>query len=696
MKQIMLDFFKSFTDVTPVATTLGELVNLIKNDAAICEHTEKHRRLLAGGQKRAADYVKSSSPCFAVAVRFKDGKGKGNICGWTSLGLVDIDHVAPERMAGMLEQIRKDPHTLLCYTTISGRGIRILYHTDALTDDSGKNVKIYAAVFSQANQYYAKLLDCECDTKCKNVTRLSGLAHDPNVFFNPEAEPFRPMTKQKASDKPALSGSRLLKRAVRCAERQLEAEGVVYAAHHHNEYIMRMGYLLNAYGVDLDAAIRWATEQFADYDGDVAGILSSCYRNTEEHGTRALPQGNDGKDKDEHLASVEDIETFLRTQASFRYNCITGRCEATALDAPEDGYIEIDDRFVNSLWSRMCKTVKSARLADIRNVLSSEFVPLFNPFEEYFGKLPEWDGTTDPIDGLASTVTVKGDQAFFRRYFKKWFISVVASLFDESVVNHEILVFIGPQGGYKTTWMNRLLPPELRRYFYVKSNNNQITKDDLFSLTEFALICLEEIDELRPSDLNRLKSMVTQVDVNERAAYAHYKERRYHIASFCGTTNHVQFLTDLTGNRRWLPFEVVHIDDPYTCSIDYAAVYSQAYTLWKKQFKYWLTPEEIAEVNAHNLQFEVPCLERELILTYYRRPLPGEEAVFVTTAHILNRVNCLVKHVLSPMKISLAMKEAGFEPERTANRRGYRVIELNAEEVSRNEKAMARFLANDD
>lgn len=77
----------------------------------------------------------------------------------------------------------------------------------------------------------------------------------------------------------------------------------------------------------------------------------------------------------------------------------------------------------------------------------------------------------------------------------------------------------------------------------------------MFSLAEFVFICMEEIDELGASELNQIKAMTTQKVVNERMAYAHYKEHRAHIASLCGTTNNVQFLTDLTGNRRWLPFE---------------------------------------------------------------------------------------------------------------------------------------------
>lgn len=110
---------------------------------------------------------------------------------------------------------------------------------------------------------------------------------------------------------------------------------------------MRMGYLLNAYGVAQTSATQWAVKRFADYDGDVAAVFRSCYQRTEEHGQRPLhgrepnAGGNDG------FASVEDIERFLDTQARFRYNEATGKCETAAAgaDGAEGEYTEIDDRF---------------------------------------------------------------------------------------------------------------------------------------------------------------------------------------------------------------------------------------------------------------------------------------------------------------------------------------------------------------
>ena len=119
---------------------------------------------------------------------------------------------------------------------------------------------------------------------------------------------------------------------------------------------------------------------------------------------------------------------------------------------------------------------------------------------------------------------------------------MVAAWVDPNEVNHEILVFIGDQGIYKTTWFQYLLPPQLRDYFYTKTNANRMGRDDLLTLAQYGLVCCEELDTMRPSELNQLKAAVTMQSIDERAAYARYHEHRNHIASFCGTGNNMRFI----------------------------------------------------------------------------------------------------------------------------------------------------------
>lgn len=694
-EKIQLSLFKGYSDTCPQDISLQQIVNLIQKDPTVRDHTEKYRYYHNIGNTHAAEKEKSSCPCFAVAVRFDGGKRQANINTCTSFSLVDMDHVPDGQLTELFDRVCHDPHTLLAYTTISGEGLRILYRTDCFGDKPERNLKLYPQVYEQGNHYFANLLGCEPDGKCKNITRLSGLAFDPNVYFNPEAQPFPVELKA-----PRKSGKHprpvTLENALQAAQAELEQEEIRYEAHHRNEYIMRMGYLLNAYGIPQEEATDWANGNFADYDGDVAGIINSCYQKTKEHGMRPLPGKQRKETPDERFANVEQIEEFLISQARFRQNTLTGQCEIAYLEktaeATDEPFAPLVDRDVNTLWRRMNKQIAPVRLNDLNTILKSEFVPLFNPFNEFIDGLKTWDGTTDYIGQLTDTVHIRGNHERFTEYFRKWFVGILPAFFDRGVTNHEILVFVGEQGIYKTTWLNFLLPPQLRHYFYTKVNSNRMTKDDQFTLTEFILVCLEEIDEMTLSELNQLKAMTGMKSVNERAAYGHNKEHRPHIASYCGTGNNLQFLNDPSGNRRWLPFEIINIDDPNTYSFNYEGIYSQAFALWKNGFRYWFSPEEIDVLKKHNSRFEAPELEKELVLTYFRRPLPGETGIFASTAHILSRISGGIRQTLSPTKIGIVMRRAGFEPIRlSSGQRGYRVVEYSPEEIIRNRQATARF-----
>lgn len=694
MKKTLLSLFKGYSDTVPVPVTLSEVVRLIREDKMLADHTEKYRYYRSQGQRWAADREKAACPCFAVAVRFEKGKRKADIGGWTGLTMVDFDHLPKEQVGEVFNRVCGEPHTLLAYTTISGEGVRVVcgYELEKETSDTDRGT-CYTRVFNEVNTHYGQLTGCSFDPACKNSTRLSGLAYDEQVYFCPEAELFRfhPNRLLRASPRNGR-----VERVVARIREELERQGVVYAPHHHNEYIMRMGYLMNEFGLPLKQAVAWADGRFPEYDGDVAAIFRSCYVDSEAHGRRAAelrpPRKRREAEARRGLATPDEIEGFLATQAEFRKNVVTGKEEMRYPEAKD--FVELTDRLVNSLWSRMTKEGHNVRLCDVHSVLESEFVPEFNPFVQYFHSLPEWDGTTDYIGQLTATVQVEGDAALFDTCFRKWLVASVVSLMVKEVTNHEILVLVGRQGCYKTTWLARLLPPELRRYFCVRSNNGRLTKDDNLALSEFALICLEEIDELRQSELNQLKALVTLPAVNERRAYAHYKENRPHIASFCGTTNHSEFLNDPTGSRRWLPFTVKHIDDPYTHPVDYAGVYAQALSLWKTGFRYWFDEKEIAQVNARNERFETASLETDLVLASFRVPMPGEECLFLTVGEILQHISGGMKNPLSAVKVGLALRKAGFEHLRVGGKRGYRVVMYTCEEVNRNRRALGRFTEN--
>ena len=735
---MQISLFNGFADKNPKPITIREVVEIIRADQRLQVLTENHRRYRAMGDTARADAEKQHMPCYSVAVLFSGGKQQKHIVSYTGLSIVDLDHIPGERMAEVLEKVRGDEHTLLAYTTISGQGVRVIFRytlnrttdcadfTDLSTHGSSTphgnnqcnpsnlwlNNQEYRRVFEQGNEYYRNLVSIEPDEKCKNATRLSGMAHDPEVYYNPDATVIIVDLTKKSAGRPR-KGTKI-ERVEESVLRELEQRGVVYAPGSHNKYISDACYMMNRYGVSLGDCTAWALDRFSDYQqqgNDVASIVRSCYLQTEEHGTARPPKAVSDKQ-----ATVAQIEAFLAERVQLRRNVVTGfvevrkthpnpLCEGgnsiVAEQSPlphREGWggsswrqFTDDDR--NSLWRALSKElgVRVVR-QDISAVVKSDFSPRYHPFEEYIGSLQPWDGATDHIARLASSVTVKGDQEYFSRCFKKWLVAFIAAIFDPEEVNHEILVFIGRQGSYKSTWFHYLLPPVLRQYFLPKlMSNSGITKDDLFKIAQSGLVCLEEIDNMKQRDLNQLKAITTMRTINERRSYGEFNEFHRHIASFCATGNNRFFLTDHTGNRRFLTFEVESIVPPQTYNFGYEGVYAQAYALWRQGFRYWFNEEENAEINRRNTEFEAPNKELELINKYYRRPMPGEECKFLTATDILERINCSVKEKLNIVKIGNALHDLGYERKRLGNARGYRLVEIPFADMERKQKDMGKY-----
>ena len=303
-------------------------------------------------------------------------------------------------------------------------------------------------------------------------------------------------------------------------------------------------------------------------------------------------------------ATPDEIEAFLNNHIYLRRNVVTLRTEWREPSSYEsdgtDKWEPMNDWKLNTLWKEMAKE-KPVIFDHMKKVINSDSFPDFHPFRFYLEHLPPWDHKNDYILEMSLSVSVKGgveEQMRFAEYLRKWLVAMVAGWVDEREVNHVILIFIGEQGIYKTTWFNYVLPPELRRYFYTKTNAGRMTKDDLLVLAQYGLVCYEELDTMSSRELNQLKSAVTMPSVDERAPYASFADHRKHIASFCGTGNNVQFLSDTTGTRRWLPFEVEQIESPRDKPFNYEGIYSQAYALYQGLRVLVLTEGDPAAVGA--------------------------------------------------------------------------------------------------
>ena len=700
-----VSIFHDMTCKLPLPGLLEGVANLIRTDEKLAVFTRSYRQT---GSKT----FKNESQLFAVPCLFEGGKGRSNIRQLTGMSLVDFDHVLPtdgtadkadsNALHELKAKIIADPHTLMSYITMSGNGLRVIFTYEIAPEFSGvpkdeEEVKKFEAYYQQAfyagNAYYEKLLGAKADMQCKNITRLSGLAHDPEVFLRPQSE-VTPFTAEEIStaatayvkqSKEDKQMQRIQTYFDTLIAPQLAKAKIEFRSGSHNDYVMRVGYKLAERRFSKKVALRWAMQKFGKDYPDTEQVINSCFANASPHGKQG---GGGGSRGDSKTATVEEIKSFLDGHISLRFNEITSRVE---YEIPADNtdahrFIPVNDRIVNSLWSQM-STITRVNIQDMYRVIESDYVPVFNPFKAYLNNLCQSVksvGDRDYIQELAQTVRVKGgeqEQMLWHLYLKKWLVGMVASWLSDDVVNNVILVLIGEQGAYKTTWFNYLLPPPLKQYFYTKTNANRMSKDDILTLAQYALVCCEELDTMRPAELNQLKAAVTMPSIDERAAYAHYHEHRKHIASFCGTGNNTQFLSDPTGNRRWLPFEVESILSPREHPFHYEGIYAQALSLYTSGFQYWFTKEEIQELNRHNKQFETPHLEHELVDLYFRRPIDSELGEFISVARALQMISNGISQKLSAVNVGRAFSDLGFKRVRTNSSRGFIVVCRTPEEI---------------
>ena len=350
----------------------------------------------------------------------------------------------------------------------------------------------------------------------------------------------------------------------------------------------------------------------------------------------------------------------------------------------KENWRNLTDKDINTMVCQ-CVAEKGVNIStnEMWTALKSDMVPAVHPLRAWLdGLRPYTADQPDWIDMVAQQVTVSPSplsnslenaasgyslefrsEELWRACFKKWFVAMVASWMKDEVVNHTVLVLVGRQGIFKTTWLDNLIPPELRAYSSKLPLSGQISKDDRLRLCENGMLNIDELDAMCGREMNIVKSLLTSTDVNERAAYGRLKERRVRLASFCASTNKREFLTDITGNRRWLPFEVESIQNPFHTIIPYERLYAQAKALVEEGiFSYWFDMEEMEVLEAHNEEFRALENEEQLLPILFDIPAEGK-GEFMTTAEISDRLvsHGGIKKPMSTRQLGVIMGKMGFQ-----------------------------------
>lgn len=355
----------------------------------------------------------------------------------------------------------------------------------------------------------------------------------------------------------------------------------------------------------------------------------------------------------------ERIENFLQKKYEFRFNIIKSKPEFRKKSFGM-AFQAISKFNLNSFKRELDAVGINTSADNIRAILESDFSPKIHPVKEYFKKLvpinPQNDGT---IYQLASTVQVSNPDKW-HEYLTKWLVAVVANaISDIGCQNHTCLVLTGDQGKFKTTWLDHLCPKSLQSYLFTGKIDPQ-NKDILTLIAEYLFINIDDqLKSLNKRDENELKNLITTPAVKYRRPYDVYIEEYSHLASFMASVNGNDFLTDPTGSRRFLPFEVIKIDIETALKINMDDVFAEALWLYKNNFRYWFVDNEIEELHRLSQGFHVQTLEFEMLMQGFEAPNP-EEDNFMTTAQVLTYLRMFSALQLSEKRMGEALRKSGY------------------------------------
>jgi predicted P-loop ATPase len=367
------------------------------------------------------------------------------------------------------------------------------------------------------------------------------------------------------------------------------------------------------------------------------------------------------------------MEQFLEKEYDFRFNLLTEETEFRTGKGMKNSFQPIGQRELNSFCIAARKKGIDCWDRDISRYIYSGSISEYHPFHLYMEELPEWDGT-DRVERLARRVSA--DRIWVQGFYR-WMLGMAAGWMEMDTLhaNSVAPVLVSRrQGRQKSTFCKLLVPKELQAY-YTDSFDLNIQGASERKLAEFGLINLDEFDKFSTRKMALLKNIMQMAGLNIRKAYRKSYRPLPRIASFIGTSNQKELLTDKTGSRRFL---CVEIEDKIDCSpLDHKQLYAQLKAELLAGQRYWFTAEEEAEIMEANQAFYKTAVEEEVFYTCFRAAEGEEKALFLSATEIfrqLKKFNPSAMREASAANFGKVLTALGIERIHTEYGNRYRVV----------------------
>ena len=352
----------------------------------------------------------------------------------------------------------------------------------------------------------------------------------------------------------------------------------------------------------------------------------------------------------------------------------SNRTSTSSLVSNPNAFKILTKRDENTLFIEMRKAGIACKERAMSCYIHSSFVPHYHPFRLYMDGLPTWDGQDRLID-LASRVS---SDAYWILCFHRWMLGLTAQWMglDSQHANSTAPLLISEaQGWMKSTFCKSLVPKELSAYYTDQMDISQGQQEK--KLAVMGLINLDEFDRLSPRQMASLKTLMQLSVLNLRKAYRQHYQQLPRIASFIGTSNRKDLLTDPTGSRRFICVEVEHSID--CTGFELNQIYAQLKHELRSGERYWFTHEEETLIQERNKAFYQTTPEEELFRAHFRATRPDEAGELLSLEQIIETLHHYHKGLMRNLNLNRfgsAIIASGIERIHTRSGNRYRVVRI--------------------
>lgn len=306
-----------------------------------------------------------------------------------------------------------------------------------------------------------------------------------------------------------------------------------------------------------------AMTEFASNDPETAKAISR------ERNERAIEAFDNGYTDEEDALSYEldskghikdtatNVVIALKSNTSFngvrldRMSGIITVSEALPWGKSSGVWTQYDDAHLAVYLENIGKFSERKTRAAIYSLADSRS---YHPIEQYLESLPPWDGIpraeTLFVDYLGAE-----DTTYVRDATRKWLLAAVSRVYQPGCKYDTLIVLVGGQGIGKSMLLSKIGMKWFTDSLHI--TDMQTSKTGYEKIQGFWIVELGELAGMKIADQNALKGFISATHDNYRGAYSPYTINRPRSCVFAGTTNDTEgFLTDLTGNRRYLPIDV--------------------------------------------------------------------------------------------------------------------------------------------